>query len=131
MSDATRRWRKENPERWRETNRKNSREQHASARARALCALGGRCVRCGFSDPRALQIDHVNGGGNDDFKRLHAIPYLNHVLDEVQRGSGKFQLLCANCNWIKKSENAESNSDEYHSRKGIKRDDDDNGPLFR
>lgn len=66
--------------------------------------LGGKCVACGFSDERALQIDHVKGGGSQDIKlngggRSH---YLR-VLDSIAKSERKYQLLCANCNWIKRS----------------------------
>lgn len=63
---------------------------------------GDRCARCGFDDPRAFQIDHVNGGGTKDV-RQHASrwAYLKAVLADT---SGKFQVLCANCNQIKRVE---------------------------
>ena len=32
-------------------------------RNEAIQAYGGKCCRCGFSDPRALQIDHKEGSG--------------------------------------------------------------------
>src|SRR6478735_3027983 len=38
-------------------------------RQRVVNKLGGKCLHCGFSDIRALQIDHVNGGGNQEFKK--------------------------------------------------------------
>jgi hypothetical protein len=70
-----------------------------------ITKLGGKCVRCGFDDPRALQIDHVNGGGA---REVHSFPnrhrYYKHLLSDV---SDKYQLLCANCNWIKREENKE------------------------
>lgn len=73
-----------------------------------LCAavhstLGGKCVRCGFSDSRALQLDHINGGGLRD-KRSTATRY-RQILSG--KSVGEFQLLCANCNWIKRAENGE------------------------
>lgn len=70
--------------------------------------LGGKCVKCGFSDHRALQIDHINGKGCHiragksrsycSYYRLLAIS--PDTLDN-------FQLLCANCNWIKRYEKQE------------------------
>src|SRR6266568_3870590 len=39
-------------------------ERVQRAKERALVALGGRCMRCHYEDRDALQIDHVNGGGN-------------------------------------------------------------------
>ncbi|SRR6266498_738708 len=76
-------------------------------RSIALEKLGGVCVRCGFSDPRALQIDHVNGGGIREREAIgHAAIYR-----KVARGdTDGYQLLCANCNWIKRAENKEDGS---------------------
>lgn len=67
--------------------------------------LGGKCVRCGFTDIRALQIDHVNGGGKKELKKNGSgISYYKKILLDKNR---KYQLLCANCNWIKRYENEE------------------------
>jgi hypothetical protein len=72
--------------------------------------LGGKCVRCGFLDIRALQIDHIYGGGNRErrnFKNTAYDAYLRFVLSKIRSGSKDYQLLCANCNWIKRRENKE------------------------
>jgi len=68
-------------------------------------AMGGCCDRCGFSDERALQVDHVNGGGSSEHKGLNrsTTSYYKMVLKNTE----KFQLLCANCQWIKRWENDE------------------------
>ena len=64
-----------------------------------------RCVRCGFSDVRALQIDHVEGCGTASRKdRQHTCLYLDIVRG---RNTVPVQVLCANCNWIKRHENNE------------------------
>ena len=68
--------------------------------------LGRKCIRCGFDDPRALQIDHVDGGGHQEKKSM-TTSYYKHVLEEILKGSKKYQVLCANCNWIKRAENRE------------------------
>lgn len=73
-------------------------------RAAVLAFLGGCCSRCGFSDPRALQVDHVNGGGYTHRKGKSG---LNIYLDVLKDRGGPYQLLCANCNWIKRDENNE------------------------
>jgi hypothetical protein len=62
------------------------------------------CIRCGFTDSRALQIDHVHGGGAQELKRIHTDMYYRKVLADTE---GTYQLLCANCNWIKRHENNE------------------------
>lgn len=69
--------------------------------------LGGICVVCGFDDERALQFDHIHGDGKTDWKKNNRHGYLTHVLNSVMAKEDKFQLLCANCNWIKRFENHE------------------------
>jgi hypothetical protein len=70
--------------------------------------LGGKCAHCGFSDIRVLQIDHVNGGGQKERKSFSCYYlFLCHVLEKVKNGSKDYQLLCANCNWIKRWEKKE------------------------
>ena len=71
--------------------------------------LGNKCIRCGFSDVRALQIDHVHGGGNRKRKERKSdyLAYYRYILKQIKLGSKDYQLLCANCNWIKRWENKE------------------------
>jgi hypothetical protein len=82
-------------------------------RRAALERLGGKCVRCGFSDWRALQIDHIEGGGAKEFQHMGSYAVHQLILaipeNELRR---KYQCLCANCNWIKKYENKEDRSSE-------------------
>ena len=82
-----------------EVNRRSYRKLKESV----LQAYGGKCCRCGFDDRRALQVDHVHGGGNRQIRKLgggaevlRLIRKLNYPMD--------YQLLCANCNWIKRYE---------------------------
>ena len=65
--------------------------------------LGDKCIRCGFSDHRALQIDHVKNNGAQHRREYPAEPtrYKN-IWENID--SGEYQLLCANCNWIKRYE---------------------------
>lgn len=65
--------------------------------------LGGKCIRCGFSDARALQIDHINGGGYRERLSRNYISFYRKILENP----APYQLLCANCNWIKRFENKE------------------------
>ncbi len=61
------------------------------------------CARCGFSDERALQIDHVHGGGTAESRKIGPAGLYARIL----RGEPGYQVLCANCNTIKKVENGE------------------------
>jgi len=74
-------------------------------RIEILDFLGGKC-HCGFSDWRALQIDHVNGGGVKHHREL----YRNIVkfYADIRKNPKKYQVLCANCNWIKRYEKQET-----------------------
>lgn len=66
--------------------------------------LGGSCRKCGFTDIRALQIDHIEGGGTKKNKKLDWYKRYKVILNG---DSKEVQLLCANCNWIKRYENKE------------------------
>lgn len=58
----------------------------------------------GCTDCRCLQIDHVNGNGK---KELHNVPQYLYYRTVLEDNTGKYQLLCANCNWIKRVVNKE------------------------
>jgi len=75
-----------------------------------LEVLGGKCIKCDFQDKRALQIDHVNGNGRKDRRERGSnnMRYYRKVTESFLNKENKFQLLCANCNWIKRVENKES-----------------------
>lgn len=83
--------------------RLRERRRRAAAWLAVLNAFGAKCARCGFADPRALQIDHVHDDGYiDKWDRTDTVKFKKTVLAEIQ--SGRYQLLCANCNWIKRRE---------------------------
>ena len=91
-----------------ESKRKQYRDYTRRKRQEIIDLLGGVCVECGFSDLRALQIDHINGGGHQErVKRGNGHTYYNHILREIDAGKELYQLLCANCNWIKRYEEHE------------------------
>jgi hypothetical protein len=89
---------------WKKTNGITYEGQLRRARRKlSLELLGGKCVKCGFSDTRALQIDHVNGGGTKERVKDSRIAEKN----VINGNTTDYQLLCANCNWIKRFENKE------------------------
>jgi len=80
-----------------------SREQRV--RLLLLEMYGGKCKRCDNSDYRVLQLDHVNDDAPEDRKKYGLSKrkiYLKIIKGEVDKN--RYQLLCANCNWIKKYE---------------------------
>lgn len=86
----------------RDSTRKTTRERRISA----LMFLGGRCEHCGFNDARALQFDHINGDG-----AKHRREMIGHSSWQsstaVLKHPEMFQVLCANCNWIKRYDKQE------------------------
>ena len=78
-------------------------------RMKVIKLLGGKCSNpYNFNhgdfeeDLRCLQIDHVNGGGNKEHKLGP-----NSLYRKILKDPTGYQLLCANCNWIKRDINGE------------------------
>lgn len=77
-------------------------------RADILSFFGGACARCGVTDARVLQMDHKDGGGIKDREKGFSLFYRHRLIkNEPEVARFRFQLLCANCNWIKRAENRE------------------------
>ena len=93
---------------YREKNRNRRRLQSLEyaerIRNEVFVLLGSVCVRCGFDDKRALQIDHINGGGSRENSLIGTYGIRKKILSGSIEG---YQLLCSNCNWIKRAENDE------------------------
>ena len=102
-------WRNNNKERFLATTRNWRRGYLKKIRLKIFAILGNQCLRCGFDDYRALQIDHVNGGGKkDQQKRGKGENYYLRILKDIENGNKDlYQTLCANCNFIKRNERKE------------------------
>lgn len=70
----------------------------------AMQVLGGYCKACGSKDYRVLQLDHIAGR---PLFRLGTQQLYRFVVSNPEEAKKEYQLLCANCNWIKKWENNE------------------------
>lgn len=62
------------------------------------------CTKCGFSDIRALSIDHIDGGGYLHCRLTSDSLYRWLIKNNFPEG---FQTLCMNCQFIKRYENNE------------------------
>ena len=86
-------------------NRARGRLWREQRRRRILDRFGGKCAwpGCEWTDVRALQIDHINGGGHRQRQQMgsDSVRYFQYVEEHPQ----EFQILCANHNWIKHMEN--------------------------
>ena len=81
-----------------------------------------KCRYCGFSDIRALSIDHIKGGGN---KHIRQVRNFYSWLTKNNYPDG-FQVLCMNCQWIKRSQHNENPQSRerlhpWHSRAFLKK----------
>ena len=56
-----------------------------------------QCKKCGCNVYELLQIDHINNDGAEHRKKVKNI-YKWLIKNEYPNG---FQVLCANCNWLK------------------------------
>ena len=113
-------WRKANPSKAKLARRRDYKQQkperkqqikdyrkrrEQELRQQVLELLGNQCAICGFSDMRALQIDHIDGGGYRAKLHRSVIGRYKGILEVKGKG---YQLLCANCNQIKKYVNKEN-----------------------
>lgn len=97
---------------------KHARHYFQRTRHRLLALLGESCAckggdcwhtgPCIVNDLRVLQIDHVDGGGAKELKRIgHARDVYLFYLKNPEEAKLKLQPLCANCNWAKVYRNRE------------------------
>ena len=103
---------------------------------RVFALLGGHCcwhdgsASCSWragrpcQDPRALVIDHMQGGGENERRKGYGAGNAFYVrvrrhLESLPPGtkSEKYQLLCANHNMIKRFDSREALGRRQHKRK--------------
>lgn len=92
-------------------------EEIKALREKVIEFFGSRCMNpnClvpgGCSDKRCLQIDHIQAIGKD--RLVGAELYLDIL--ESPTSKERYQLLCANCNWIKKHDKKETRGNVTNS----------------
>jgi len=79
-------------------------DERIARRNETLDKMGGKCTKCDVNDYRVLQIDHINGDGKRERNLMNRREYYANVLKSFLAGEGRYQLLCCNCNWIKRVE---------------------------
>lgn len=72
------------------------------------CSNPNCLVPGGCRDERCLQFDHINGGGVKSLKGTGPINVYNYYIKYPELARKELQILCANCNWIKRAENNEN-----------------------
>lgn len=79
--------------------RKNLKFKHWESKARVVELLGGKCVGCGITDLRLLQVNQKTRGSHVKWDRRSTTKFFNWI----QRGKlplDAYDLRCANCNII-------------------------------
>ena len=61
--------------------------------------FGGKCIECGETDSRVLQIHHINGKANSKYKRVVNSMSRPQIIEEAPN----LVLLCANCHARKRA----------------------------
>jgi len=92
--------------------KKQQRENNTCIRIRKeiIQLLGGQCSNIfnfphpdWCNNPECLQIDHINNNGHKERKSFkNTYRHYEYILKQIKTGSKDYQLLCANCNWIKR-----------------------------
>lgn len=67
-----------------------------------------KCIRCGFDDIRALSIDHINGGGTKHREVTTKAGIAFYLWLKKNNYPKGYQVLCMNCQWIKRATNGEN-----------------------
>lgn len=81
------------------------RESYYKAKQAVFDHYGRKCVWCGFDDPRALSIDHKDSDGADHRRKLGGVNFYRWLVR--QKFPDNFQVLCMNCQFIKRHDNHE------------------------
>ena len=86
-----------------ELRRKTGKIKYARERESLMKILGGAtCIKCGFSDVRALQFEHIHDDGHIDKKRFtRRDQFMRFYIENPSRARETLQVYCANCNQIK------------------------------
>jgi hypothetical protein len=94
-------------DKYRQEIRDRQRQERINIKIKLFSLLGDKCSQCGIKDIRVLQIDHINGNGRKDRGNLNPKDFYRYAFNKVKNGNKEYQLLCANCNWIKRYTNNE------------------------
>jgi len=95
--ERMREYRKANPEKY----RKQSREAKARLREKLYKLYGHTCELCGFTDKRALTLDHKLNNGAQERKELGERGVYYRALEKHR--PNEYRILCMNCQFISRT----------------------------
>jgi len=76
--------------------------------------FGAKCIKCGFDNPKALQLDHIGGGGTTERRVVGGNQKMFRMILAGKLNARRYQILCANCNAIKRIENYDEAGRKYN-----------------
>jgi hypothetical protein len=93
-----------------------SRNRRYRVKMQVIGILGGQCaspdcrflnfdMTLGCKDPRVLEVDHINGGGRKEVEKIGYHVMMRSIIEKGHQG--KYQLLCRDCNHLKRIKNGE------------------------
>jgi hypothetical protein len=98
-----RRYREQQPEK----HRAQSRAAKTRLRASLVATYGAECALCGFSDQRALTLDHIlNNGAAERAELGERGVYRRALLPDFRH---EYRILCMNCQFIARAEAGRQN----------------------
>ncbi len=90
---------------FRKGHRERNKKYKQRIRLETLSLLGElKCCKCDFDNYLALHIDHIYGGGHQERKRYPSVLQQKKL---IEANPQNYQILCANCNAIKRVINKE------------------------
>lgn len=106
---------KENREKINSEKKKSAKNCYLKLKKEIFILLGNKCSNPNCPIPpekmdiRCLQIDHIHGDGSKERKKVPngTVYFFKKVLKSLESNEGKYQLLCAYCNWLKRYINNE------------------------
>lgn len=91
----------EHKEHLRECFKKSAFKRYMNARLAIIKVLGGRCIKCGFDDFKALECHHKYGGGNKERRnRMGTLVNDYRYYQQMLKHPQDYELLCSNCHAI-------------------------------
>jgi 5-methylcytosine-specific restriction endonuclease McrA len=87
----------------REKNKYSQRKYLQSIRKQVIELLGGKCVNCGCDNFNALEINHINGGGNEEKRHIGGKQFYLNILSG-RRPRNDLEITCIVCNSLHKAQ---------------------------
>lgn len=91
----------------RERQRKYSQRRSKEIKIEVLTHYGKgelACVKCGYSDTKALSLDHIDNTGAKERKQCRTTGWQFYLKLKNNGYPKGYQTLCMNCQWVKREE---------------------------